>query len=96
MRYYAFELVGGRTARLLKMRDDPSILAEAPFAWSQESEYRMEFEVAGPLLRGRINGATVLECRDEDHPLNDGACGLTAVNGRLLVHDIEIRPVRTD
>lgn len=92
-RYYAFELVGGKTARLLKMRDEPSLLAEIPFAWDNETAYRLEVDVSGSTIRASVDGQVLIECEDSDQPLADGAVGLTATKGRFTARAIEVRPV---
>lgn len=92
-RYYAFELVGGKTARLLKMRDESTTLAEVPFAWDNETAYRLEVSVSGSTLRASVDGQVLIEAEDTDQPLTDGATGLTTVKGRIIARKIEVRPV---
>lgn len=95
-RYYAFELVGGQTARLLKMRDEPTVLAEVPFAWQNATDYRLELVVSGATIRASIDGRTMIEIEDTDQPLADGAVGLTATRGKFTAREIEVRPSKAD
>jgi hypothetical protein len=92
-RYYAFELVGGKTARLLKMRDEPTVLAEIPFSWENGTDYRFELVSSGSVLRAAVDGQVLIEVEDTDRPLANGATGLTTVKGRFIAREVEVRPV---
>lgn len=82
-RYYALLLGPGNTARLVRMRDTPTTLAEVPFPWRYDESYDLRLTVVGNRLTGAINGATLLTAQDTDQPFTGGGVALIVEEGSV-------------
>jgi ADP-ribosylglycohydrolase len=91
-RYYALLLTNDRKARLVKVLDNPTVLAETDFDWSLGATYDLGLEVIGPRLRAGINGNKLFEFTDADAPFLAGAVGLVCEQGRTATQAVTVRP----
>jgi hypothetical protein len=91
-RYVALLLCRGDKARLIRVLDGETVLAEADFPWSLDERYTLSLETRGPRLAGRINGKAVLEATDASSPLQSGAIALVCREGRLDAHEVRVKP----
>lgn len=92
-RYYALLLDHHAGARLVKMRDTESILAETEYAWNFDTPYQIELEVCGSRLRAWINRALLFDVEDHDHPLTGGGIALLCEEGCLSTDVVRVVPV---
>lgn len=84
-RWYALVLCDDGKVRLIKDREQVSVLAEEDFPVELDRDHRMELSVTGDTLTGSIDGKVVLEATDAVDPL---AAGVGLVVGR---HDFDRR-----
>ena len=91
-RYYALTLDDDGQARLIKMRDGQTILAEAAFPWDFDRSYALALEADGARLRGWIDGALLFDVADETDPLTGGGVGLVCTEGCLGSEAVRVRP----
>lgn len=92
-RFYALELVRGGKARLLKVLDGDTVLAEVPFAWEVWQTYEMALEANGRRLRGWIAGRLLFDIEDGSRPLTGGGVALVVKEGHLMTSAIRVQPV---
>jgi hypothetical protein len=90
-RYYALLLVPG-AARLIKMLDTETVLAETPFEWQAWQSYNLRLELEGSRLRGWIDGNLLCDVRDGTWPLTGGGIGLVVEEGHLAAGPVSIGP----
>jgi ADP-ribosylglycohydrolase len=81
-RYYAVLLCNDGTAKLVKVLDDQTVLAQADFAWEFNHPYSLSLEVKGDRIKAWIDDRIMLEARDTDRPLNGGAIAIVCEEGR--------------
>jgi ADP-ribosylglycohydrolase len=91
-RYYALLLAPDNKARLVKMRDTSTVLAETDFVWEFGQTVTLRLQVVGNQLQGWINGKPVFEVQDTDHPLLEGAIALVCEEGRMAADAIRVQP----
>jgi ADP-ribosylglycohydrolase len=91
-RYYALLLCRGGVARLVKVRDDETTLAECEFAWEVEKPYEMRLVVNGAHLRGWVGNQLLFDLNDEHAPLLSGGIALVCEEGTLKVDRVEVKP----
>jgi hypothetical protein len=92
-RYVAFLLGRGGKARLVRVLDGETVLAEVDFPWSLDERYTLALETRGPRLVGRINGKQIVEATDASSPLQSGAIALVCREGRLDAHEVRVTAV---
>jgi ADP-ribosylglycohydrolase len=92
-RYVALLLCRDGKARLVRVLDEESVLAEADFPWALDETYTLALETSGPRLVGRIDGKVLLEAADSASPLQSGAVALVCREGRLDGGEVRVRPV---
>jgi hypothetical protein len=92
-RYYALLLVKGGKARLVKMRDTPTTLAEAEFPWQFGGAYRLSLQVTGDRLQAAIDDRPLCDVQDAENPLTGGAIALVCEVGRMAADAIRVQPV---
>src|SRR5262249_9842055 len=95
-RYVALLLCRGGKARLVRVLDGETVLAEADFPWSLDERYTLSLETQGPRLAGWINGQTILQATDTGSPLQSGAIALVCREGRLDAHEVRIKAVMSN
>jgi ADP-ribosylglycohydrolase len=86
-RYYAVELAGRDTVRLVRHED---VLDSRPFPWEFGRTYRLSLTVAGDRLTARVDGAVVAESTDPT--LDCGGVALLVTEGRTATQQISIVP----
>ena len=91
-RYYALLICRGEKARLLKVLDGETILAEEDLAWQLGRRYELSLEVKGSHLRGWIDGQLTFDMDDSSRPLDSGAVALVCKEGRTATHLVQICP----
>jgi ADP-ribosylglycohydrolase len=92
-RYVALLLGRGGKARLVRVLDEETVLAETDFPWSLDETYTLALETKGTRYIGRINGRQVLEAEDAGSPLTCGAIAFICREGRLDGGEVRVRPV---
>jgi ADP-ribosylglycohydrolase len=98
-RYYALLLCDDQKARLVKALtlapgEAPGyrVLAEADCAWQLDGEYALSLTTLGDRLVASVNGQTLFDTRDTDHPLLCGALALVIEEGRIDCNAVEVSP----
>ncbi|WP_433616387.1 ADP-ribosylglycohydrolase family protein [Dactylosporangium sp. CA-139114] len=86
-RYYALELAGPDTARLVC---GDTVLAERPFPWTYGTTYHLTLTVTGDRIRAGIDGDTLFDL--EDGSLSAGGVALRVTEGRTATQRVEITP----
>jgi hypothetical protein len=92
-RYYALLLDGEGQVRLVKVRDGEKTLAEAPAAWRFGDAVALGLKVEGDRLIGTVNGQVVIDTRDTDAPLLEGAVALVCEEGRYGCNSLSVQPL---
>jgi ADP-ribosylglycohydrolase len=93
-RFYALQLTGDATARLLKVMDQQeTVLGEQPFAWQEWQEYDISLEATGSRMRGWVEDRLLFDIIDNDNPLTEGALGLVLEEGHMVVNEVKLNPV---
>ena len=91
-RYYALLLSKDGRARLVKVLDGETVLAEEEFAWTFGNTYELTMEAKGNSLRGWIDGRLIFEEYDASRTLNSGAIALVCKEGRTATHIVSVHP----
>lgn len=93
-RYYAFVMQDGKEALLImKKGNKERILAQVPFAYEREKEYRILMKLDGDHLTVEMDGRKILEATDET--FCRGGCGFLVDEGTFLADDLIIRNIET-
>lgn len=90
-RYYALELAGRDTARLVR---HGQVLASCPFAWEFGRTYTLALTVVGDRLIAAVDGATLFDLHDP--VLDHGGIALLITEGRTATQSISISPVHSE
>ncbi|WBB73844.1 ADP-ribosylglycohydrolase family protein [Micromonospora sp. WMMD1128] len=85
--YYALELVGQDTARLVC---GERVLADTPWPWEFGATYTLTLTVAGSRLTGAVDGEILFDLHDEY--LAHGGIALLVTEGRTATHEVRITP----
>lgn len=91
-RYYALLIGNDQRARLVKMDDTETVLAEAPFAWEVFTPSTFELRVQGDRITGVINGSLTLSAVDPGSRLCCGGIGFVIEEGTMGSEAISIEP----
>lgn len=94
-RYYALLLCADGKARLVKMWDTETILAEADFLPEWAVENQLSLQVEGNHLLGWIDDRLVFDVTDDAQPLTSGGVALVAQNGTLISERVRVQPVNS-
>lgn len=92
-RYYALLLGADNIARLVKMDDTETVLAEAPFAREVFIPYTLAIEVDGDQITGSVNGSTLFTASDPGSRLTAGGVGLVIEEGTLGCDAVSVSPM---
>jgi hypothetical protein len=90
-RYYAL-LLDGKSAKLIKMRDEQIVLAERPWPLECRQPARLSLVADGPRLRAFIDDKQLFDIADNDHPLTDGGIALVCEEGRMISGAVRVEP----
>ena len=86
-------LADGGKARLIKVLDGDTVLAETDFPWQFDVTYDLVLEVRDNRLRASIDGKDLLEVADNDQTLASGAVAFVCEEGRMESDVIRVQPV---
>jgi len=90
-RYYALMLAGGGRARLMRVYDESSILADVEFAWDSFRTYGMALEVVGDRVSASIDGSEIASVVDPSgYALRSGAIGLVCEEGTMASNEVRV------
>jgi len=92
-RYYALLLGADNNARLVKMDDTETVLAETPFQRDVFVPYSLALEVDSDRITGSVNGTTLLTASDPGSRLTAGGVGLVIEEGTLGCDAVSVSPV---
>jgi len=92
-RYFALLLRSEQVARLVKMDDMETVLAEVPFTWDVFTPYTFSLRTEGDQLIGRINDTAVLRANDSGSRLTAGGAGFVIEEGTLGCEAITVSAV---
>jgi len=93
-RYYALLASNDGIARLIKMLDEQTILAQMDFKWNLPGSYEFSLEVEGNHITAWIDGQMLFQAMDADRPLTSGAIGIVCEEGRGRNGPVKIEPIR--
>jgi len=91
-RYYALLLGVGNQARLVKVLDGESVLAEISYEWHFGQTYLLRLEVKGNHLRAYIDNTEIFAITDPN-PLEGGAIALVCEQGRTATQSVTVSPL---
>ena len=91
-RYYALLLGDDQVARIVKMDDVETVLAEVPFAWEVFTPYALSLTVDGETLTGTIGGSVTLTATEPGSRLSAGGAGLVIEEGTLGAESVSVSP----
>jgi ADP-ribosylglycohydrolase len=92
-RWYGLLLCDDGTVKLVKDREDLSILAERRFTWELDKRYQLALTVNGNRLIGEIDGETVVDVVDDVDPLEAGGVALIVKDGTINSNAVKVEPV---
>ncbi len=87
-RYYALELAGRDTVRLVR---GGVVLAERAVAWEFGRTYQLALTVDGDRITGAVDGEQLFEATDD--ALDCGGVALTVTEGRTATQQVRITPI---
>ena len=90
-RYYAMLLCEDGMARLVRVLDGETILAEVPFTRHTDQPHELQLAAYGNRLLGWIDGDWLFDVED-DSPLTCGSIGLVVEEGHIYTDEIEVTP----
>ncbi len=91
-RYYAL-LLDGERARVVRVLDGETVLAETGSGWSVEQEYDLKLRVEGNRLTAFVNGEQALEAIDPEDALAGGGVALIAQTGFIYFDELAVKPL---
>ncbi|GHO87313.1 ADP-ribosylglycohydrolase family protein [Dictyobacter formicarum] len=91
-RYYALLLTNDRYARLIKVLDGETVLAESRFDWELDRRYTFSLQVDGTSIKAFIDGQQLFDVQDRREPLLGGGVGLVCEVGRVECESVRVRP----
>jgi hypothetical protein len=88
-RYYA-GIVENQVAKIIKRRDEHvTVLAEAPFAYAENSKLKFEVKVVGDQIAFSVDGALLLTAADAEYV--SGGAGFFIEEGTIPALGFEVR-----
>ena len=91
-RYYAL-LLYEEAARLVKVLDGETVLAEAPLARRYGASYDLRLRVEGGTIVGSVDGDLELAFDDVHRPLTGGAVAFVCEQGSMTSERVTVRRV---
>ena len=91
-RYYALLLDRAGKAKLVKVLDTETILAETDFLWEFDQSYKLSMRQENGMLRCKIDEVEVFFIEDIDPMLDTGAVGVIVTEGRILIKNVLVKP----
>jgi ADP-ribosylglycohydrolase len=91
-RYYALLLRQPGKAQLVKALDGTHVLAEIDFDWHYDHKYQLGLRITGNRILGKIDGVTLFDVTDNDHPFTGGAIALVCEEGRMASIGVRVYP----
>jgi hypothetical protein len=91
-RYYALLLCDDGKARVVKALDGTTVLAETDFPWEVRRPYELSLNVTGNRIEASIDGMSLFDVKDEEHPLLGGGIGLICEEGCLSSDAVTVGP----
>ena len=91
-RYYAL-LLDHESARIVRVLDGETTLAQCQRGWSVEQEYALSLKVEGNQLSAFVDGELILAAHDPDHALDGGGIALIAQTGLIYFDEVSVSPV---
>ena len=91
-RYYAL-LLDHESARIVRVLDGETVLAQTDAGWSVEQVYELTLKAEGNRLTAFVNGEQALEAVDPDDALTGGGVALVAQAGCIYFDDVSVKPV---
>jgi ADP-ribosylglycohydrolase len=96
IRSYAAGLAPNNKFVLYKNDNGYKALAEVPFDWELNQEYRVKVEVYGSNIKIWSKDGLLIECKDDDHPYLSGQVGASVLHGSHCHYkDFVIKPTGT-
>lgn len=92
-RYYAFLLCRDGKARLVKVMDGQSVLAERDFPFALDMTYELTLRLTGNRIQASIDTELLCDVEDTDMPLESGAVALICEEGRMTSEAVRINPI---
>jgi ADP-ribosylglycohydrolase len=89
-RYYALVLERDESVRLIKSRDDVTVLASQNFHRDSDATYSLKLEIACSTLRGWVDDVLMLEAHDPGSSLDGGGVALVCEEGVLTCDGVRI------
>jgi hypothetical protein len=90
-RYYALLLSSGGRVRLVRARDDITVLAEIAFDWESFRTYQLTLDLLDRHIAASIDGIELVAITDEsDDWLRSGAVGLVVQEGTMASNDVRV------
>ena len=94
MRSYAFGLLAGKKAGLLKNHGEYEVLFGRDFPWELGKEYRLSIRVEGGSVRVAVDGTLFGEYREDEGAYEYGCVGVAVRDGgHCGVRKITVAPV---
>jgi hypothetical protein len=91
-RYYAVVLSNQDTIQLIKRLDGEIVLAEQEFLWEFGQPYDLQITVVDDQISASVDGAVLLQIKDENRPLTGGGIALLCEEGRMGTEAVIVRP----
>ena len=91
-RFYALVLHHDGVARLLKVLDGETILAETNYRWTPERAYAFSLVMQGASIQGWLDGKLLFEVKDTAGNLDGGGVALVCEEGCISTDAVTVKP----
>ena len=91
-RYYAL-LLDQERARIVRVLDGETVLAESDSGWAFERNYDLKLRVEGARLTAFVDGEPILDATDPEAALTGGGVALIAQTGLIFFDEVAVAPV---
>jgi ADP-ribosylglycohydrolase len=91
-RYYLLRLIDRSRIELVRVLDEETVLAQAPFEWDFYRTYRLSLTVVNNAVFGTVDDVQ-LEAVDPDSPLAGGGVALVIDEGHMVTQSVRVRPL---